>query len=828
MPSTQFSTIHDRYLGHGIVALSQLPKASEDDLVIHKKELKELKGRLEGQTWKPWQKESHLKAEISCRYWNDESVGEKKRLDGVDFPQLQFREGADIRMIESMALLEVIRSSESSRYERRINNHERRCVVEFLRKDGSNSREWAIESCHEAICEFFGAPTFGLETLHSAKNPPPAHILQAARLISETPGVAGAFRELSRLPISMPISLIETVLTTNFEQEIQNYIRAITDQWKKITLGWNDEVVPHINVKSIERLQSLAPRYSEDERDSVKRKFQQNLIFPGLKDSELREQVEMVICSQGPILTLSTFAEAVRLLQSKVREPLTKLLNGMDRKKDTLRKRIVEILGYEFDNLSRSGGLLPASDEQKKEAVERCYRHIFLHAIRNSLSRGSIAEAELSMVMKQEFSSLGFLGASYIIESEECIAIRAPVSSDMAEPKHIKVDERHGVELFNKKSAVQHLYSDNIRENQTPRNGISPSFMAQHIVRVFLFGETGPERIQVASLNFSQQSVRPVRPIAAKVVSTAGSPTESCPIVDSTDSTDSTASVSVPPLLQAVRQPTPEDTRARKPYPPTERLVLQEALRSKAASLIEVGSSPKMSTGSPRVSVKRSSPVFVHQDCPRTPKRPRLSLQSFQTGDATMFSKKIAVPSTETGSRVSTNVSDDRNVVNITLADQSARMAGSSRPSTRYRTNYSPGSSSVDGTLASIATYAKFSTNPFSDEVVRWLDQLPADNTKYTSSKPVRNVKYIGKKPGMVYVATTDPQLTVNFYRNQMELWMFSRFSYACRDACTDRTVKKFATSAIQLQEAIKRHDLTEVFVDSMKLASTDHPVINK
>ncbi|RAR15460.1 hypothetical protein DDE83_001101 [Stemphylium lycopersici] len=651
MPSTQFSTIHNRYLGHGIVALSQLPKASEDDLVIHKKELKELEGRLKRQTWKPWQKESHLKAEISCRYWNDESVGEKKRLDGVDFPQLQFREGADIRMIESMALLEVIRSSKSSRYELRINNHERRCVVEFLRKDGSNSSEWAIESCHEAFCEFFGAPTFELETLHSAKNPPPAHILQAARLVSETPGVAGAFRELSRLPISMPIPLIETVLTTDFEQEIQNYIRAITDQWEKITLGWNDEVVPHINVKSIERLQSLAPRYSEDERDSVKEKFQKNLIFPGLKDPELREQVEMVICSQGPILTLSTFAEAVRLLQSKVREPLTKLLNGMDRKKDTLRKRIVEILGYEFDNLSRSGGLLPASDEQKKEAVERCYRHIFLHTIRNSLSRGSIAEAELSMVMKQEFSSLGFLGASYIIESEECIAIRAPVSSDMAEPKHIEVDERHGVELFNKKSAVQHLYSDNIRENQTPRNGISPSFMAQHIVRVFLFGETGPERIQVASLNFSQQSVRPVRPIAAKVVSTAGSPTESCPIVDSTDSTDSTASVSVPPLLQPVRQPTPEDTGARKPYPPTERLALQEALHSKAASLIEVGSSPKMSTGSPRVSVKRSSPVFVPQHCPRTPKRPRLSLQSFQTGDATMFSKKIAVPSTETGSR---------------------------------------------------------------------------------------------------------------------------------------------------------------------------------
>jgi hypothetical protein len=125
MPSTQFSTIHDRYLGHGIVALSQLPKASEDDLVIHKKELKKLEGRLKRQTWRPWQNESRLKAEISCRYWNDKSVGEMKRLNGVDFPQLQFREGADIRMIESMALLEVIRSS---------NNHERRCVVEFLRK----------------------------------------------------------------------------------------------------------------------------------------------------------------------------------------------------------------------------------------------------------------------------------------------------------------------------------------------------------------------------------------------------------------------------------------------------------------------------------------------------------------------------------------------------------------------------------------------------------------------------------------------------------------------------------------------------------------------
>jgi hypothetical protein len=125
----------------------------------------------------------------------------------------------------------------------------------------------------------------------------------------------------------------------------------------------------------------------------------------------------------------------------------------------------------------------------------------------------------------------------------------------------------------------------------------------------------------------------------------------------------------------------------------------------------------------------------------------------------------------------------------------------------------------VDGTLASIATYAKFSTNPFSDEVVRWLEKVPADNTKYTGSKPVGNIKYIGSKSGMRYIAPKDPQSTINFYENQMDLEISSTFSYLLMNGT------RFATSAKQLQEAIERHDLTEVSVHAPRLASTDHRV---
>jgi len=134
MDSTQFVTDHARYLGFGIIALSELPEASEDDLIIHAKEVDELERRLEPRTWKPWQKKGHLKAEISLRHWENRSIGKEHRLDGRDYPELRFGEDADIRMLESMALLQAVRSSKTSRWEQRINNHERRWVVDFFCK----------------------------------------------------------------------------------------------------------------------------------------------------------------------------------------------------------------------------------------------------------------------------------------------------------------------------------------------------------------------------------------------------------------------------------------------------------------------------------------------------------------------------------------------------------------------------------------------------------------------------------------------------------------------------------------------------------------------
>jgi len=134
MPSTRFATDHERYIGSGIVALSQLPRASEDDLIIHAKELKERKRRFRPGTCKPWQKENHLKAELSHRHWKNRHIGKSQRLDGHDFPELQFREDADIRIIENMALLQVVRSSKASRWEQRICNGKRQWVVDFFRK----------------------------------------------------------------------------------------------------------------------------------------------------------------------------------------------------------------------------------------------------------------------------------------------------------------------------------------------------------------------------------------------------------------------------------------------------------------------------------------------------------------------------------------------------------------------------------------------------------------------------------------------------------------------------------------------------------------------
>ncbi|KAH8620995.1 hypothetical protein IG631_24353 [Alternaria alternata] len=866
MPSTRFGTDHERYIGSGIVALSQLPRASEDDLIIHAKELKERKRRFRPGMCKPWQKENHLKAELSHRHWKNRHIGKSQRLDGHDFPELQFREDADIRIIENMALLQVVRSSKASRWEQRISNGGRQWVVDFFRKDGSDSREWAVESSHEALSSFFGALTTELGALRSSDNLSQNHVWQSAHLVSETPGVVKAFHALSRLPsmwitksfnfltdvrkcfcdeVSTPVSLVLVVRTANFEQEVQNYIWAIVHQWEEITLQWNDKVVPCVNIKSIDSLQSLAPRFSENDRDLIERRLQERLIFPRLEDPALREKVKMAIRRQGPILTLSTFAKDVRLLQSMVREPMTKLLIGMYREKeDTLRKRIVDILEREFDELTSPGRLSTAIRGQKKAIVERCYQHVFLYTIRSALPKGSVTRAQLSSLVKQELSSLYADGTSGSSTGRaEGIATKAPALSHMPQSEHVAVAKRHGVLLFKDSAATQHLYSHEINKSLTPRGRLSRSFMAQHIVRIFLLGESAYEKVRVAPTSLPEPTVQPARRLVDELRFCDSSPIDLC---------SSDGSISVPLSPQTVYQPTPEQLRARRSCPPIHGLVtgLDRYPISQYASLVEAGAPPVTSSCSSRVSAKRPSPVSTHdgvrypEDVFETAKRPRLGDSEDEKtreaqqmdGPSPIGSLGTAILDRETRNRAGAIISDPRNAATIELAERSTSVASPSI--------YSQ-SSSVDVTLPRRETYEEmFGQNPFrnvSQPNVEKIFSLPGGRRDSGSQLAMHSgqnpktgavlqpfmqrpteisrqvsVVYKGKKPGMISQAETSAAATTNFFASQMALDPFSTFRYQCIGGT------KYASDAGQLQSAIERHKLEELFVNSNRLGSDD------
>ncbi|KAF2846980.1 hypothetical protein T440DRAFT_557699 [Plenodomus tracheiphilus IPT5] len=144
--------------------------------------------------------------------------------------------------------------------------------------------------------------------LRSSDNLSQDHVWQSAHLVRKAPGVSKAFHALSRLPsmwATKSFNFLTDVRKCFCDEEVQNYIWAIVHQWEEITLQWDDRVVPCINVKSIDSLQSRAPHFSEHDQDFIERQFQQSQIFPQLEDPALREKVETAIRRQGPILTLS-------------------------------------------------------------------------------------------------------------------------------------------------------------------------------------------------------------------------------------------------------------------------------------------------------------------------------------------------------------------------------------------------------------------------------------------------------------------------------------------------------------------------------------------
>ncbi|KAJ6192074.1 hypothetical protein J3E72DRAFT_380164 [Bipolaris maydis] len=439
---------------------------------------------------------------------------EGKEFGGCYFSKLQF---GDIRiriLMESVARLEAVRLSGAEKLKkvfRRLKTEKRWWIVDFFENDSSGNERAALNWKQEAVRSFFYPPT----REWSAIRPPGKALLQKtihddARCISTTQGIGDAFRELSQLPSLWSIgtfTYLSDVRKSFCYEEAENYIWAIVDQWRDITLQWDSRILQCVDFEFVNVLQSRAPAFSNEDHEFIQKEFRKGHILP-LKDSQLRLRVESVICCQGPILTLNTFAQDVRLLQVSVRQPLNGLLPKMEKAKgDTLRTRICEIIETKFDEISGENNLPKATNNQRQKFIRRCYYHVFLHTIRTKkyryedvITNNSITEVHIKNLVEEELKLRCIVdrGSLQNLTTNESV-ILTQTSADSMPETEANVERRHGHLLFRNPVARKYLYYDRINDSRVSTLVLTPSSMAMHIMRVFLLGRRAIQRVMAPS-----------------------------------------------------------------------------------------------------------------------------------------------------------------------------------------------------------------------------------------------------------------------------------------------------------------------------------------
>jgi hypothetical protein len=144
MSETHYGTDHERYLGAGIVSLSQIAETSRYDKHLCEKERKEIDGQFQRGACQPWPPEGRLKAEVSRSHWEARIVMDTKRLENYDFPKLRFSSDDVVTIMGSVARLEAVRASSASGLVNMFNrlDTQERCWVVDLFEQGTSG--WAI------------------------------------------------------------------------------------------------------------------------------------------------------------------------------------------------------------------------------------------------------------------------------------------------------------------------------------------------------------------------------------------------------------------------------------------------------------------------------------------------------------------------------------------------------------------------------------------------------------------------------------------------------------------------------------------------------------
>ncbi|KAK3061229.1 hypothetical protein LTS18_006731, partial [Coniosporium uncinatum] len=133
--------------------------------------------------------------------------------------------------------------------------------------------------------------------------------------------IVGCLDELVQFPglwNSFQLGSFPTILSLRCPEEVCNYLRTVNEVWHTITIR-SASLATSLDYTTVERLQSLCPGLSSQDRDLVENLMEDRVIFPHEERMETRDETTRAILTVPTlIVTLRTFFDDVKYLQPAV------------------------------------------------------------------------------------------------------------------------------------------------------------------------------------------------------------------------------------------------------------------------------------------------------------------------------------------------------------------------------------------------------------------------------------------------------------------------------------------------------------------------------
>ncbi|PVH95424.1 hypothetical protein DM02DRAFT_690214, partial [Periconia macrospinosa] len=206
------------------------------------------------------------------------------------------------------------------------------------------------------------------------------------QLLNKKKIMASEFDRLIDMPglwAGVRLGALHRLLALKCDEEMVRYLKYIKHIWDRI-LGNTELDGSVVNKLTVEKLELLCPKYSQLDRKTISQLMKDNVLFPSVRDAEVRRMLFANICSLPTLIpSLRTFFETLKYL-----EPICEIMKQLlgKKTKDTIRKSlfgsfrlpermIVQVMENNYMELK----VLPS----KKEAAKLAYIQLWAFCARH-------------------------------------------------------------------------------------------------------------------------------------------------------------------------------------------------------------------------------------------------------------------------------------------------------------------------------------------------------------------------------------------------------------------------------------------------------------